>query len=162
MHHPPIVTPSTRVFLQRTRSTTSVIFCVYRIRSILFFTLSYSLTPLLTTWFVVGQFLAFSVPYPHRANRFFVLLLYPLLAHCPRIHPRHCCSNLSTTSNSVYNYICNLKGSKGVSIIMVLSENVRCWIFSGGPHVSIHENKGVYISRTATENEKCPRVGTRS
>lgn len=72
---PPIVTPSTPVFLQRTRSTTSVPFCVYRIRSILFFTLSYSLNSLSTIRFVVGRFLAFSVPYPHRANRFFVLLL---------------------------------------------------------------------------------------
>lgn len=80
---PPIVTPSTPVFLQRTRSTTSVPFCVYRIRSILFFTLSYSLNSLSTIRFVVGRFLAFSVPYPHRANRFFVLLLSLHLHNCP-------------------------------------------------------------------------------
>lgn len=90
---PPIVTPSIPIFLQRTRSTTSVLFCVYRIHFILFFTLSYSLNSLSTIWFVVGRFLAFSVPYPHRANRFLVLLLSLSFAHCPRIHPRHCCSN---------------------------------------------------------------------
>ncbi|KAG2368261.1 hypothetical protein BDR07DRAFT_118154 [Suillus spraguei] len=124
-------------------STTSVPFCVYRIHFILFFTLSYSLNSLSTIWFVVGRFLAFSVPYPHRANRFFVLLLSLSFAHCPRIHPRHCCSNHSTTSNFVYNYICNLKGSMGVSIILVArSFLARMESAPDSIRWDVHQNRG--------------------
>jgi hypothetical protein len=127
----PSLAPSTRVFLLATNQVDNfcpVLFCVYRIRSILFFILSYSLTSLSTIWFVVGRFLAFSIPNPHRANRSFVILLYTSLAHCPRIHSCHCCSNLSTTSNSVHNYICRPEGFKGVSINLVVCSLVWCQI----------------------------------
>jgi len=58
-------------------------------------------------------FLAFPAPNLNRANSSFVILLYPSLAHCPHVHPCHCCSNLFTTSNSVHNYICHPDGVQG-------------------------------------------------
>ncbi|KAG2062022.1 hypothetical protein BDR06DRAFT_21241 [Suillus hirtellus] len=163
MHHlhpsfAPIVTLSIPVFLQRTRSTTSIPFCVYRIHSILFFTLSYSLNSLSTIWFVVGRFL-------HSLSR------------TPSCEPLPCAFTLP--------FICTLSAHPSSSLLQqslyhielclqlhLQSERLNgCFQYTGGAlflartesaldclRRDVHQNRAeVHISCTAKDHSKYPR-----